>query len=166
MEIAGIREIRATLKEKTPQELMDLCLKMAKYKKENKEYLTYLLYEASNENSYIESVKRHITAEFEDINRSSFYQIKKNVRKILRLVLKYIKYSKKKDTEVQLRLFFCQQLIEMRPSLKRSTVLKNIYYQQIKVARNALPKLHEDLQYDYEIEIQEVEQAYKSRSTI
>lgn len=166
MEIAGIREIRATLKDKTPQELMELCLKMAKYKKENKEYLTYLLYEAGNEASYIESVKRHITAEFEDINRSSFYQIKKSIRKILRLVLKYIRYSKKKDTEVQLRLFFCQQLIEMKPSLKRSTVLKNIYYQQLKVARKALEKLHEDLQYDYEIEIQEVEQAYKSRSTI
>ncbi len=166
MEIAGIREIRATLKEKTPQELLELCLKMGKYKKENKEYLTYLLYEASNETSYIESVKRQVVEEFEDINRSSFYQIKKSVRKILRLVIKYIRYSKKKDTEVQLRLFFCQQLIAMKPSLKRSTVLKNIYYQQLKVARKAVEKLHEDLQYDYEIEMGELEEAYRSRSTI
>lgn len=166
MEIAGIREIRASLKEKTPQELLELCLKMGKYKKENKEYLTYLLYEASNETSYIESVKRQVTADFEDINRSSFYQMKKSVRKILRLVIKYIRYSKKKDTEVQLRLFFCQELIKMKPSLKRSTVLKNIYYQQLKVARKALEKLHEDLQYDYELEIKEIEEAYRKRSTI
>ncbi|MGH1336986.1 MAG: hypothetical protein ACRBFS_12750 [Aureispira sp.] len=161
MEIAGIREIKASLKEKTPEELLDICLKMAKYKKENKEYLTYLLYEAGNETSYIESIKRQITAAFEDLNRSSFYQIKKSVRKILRLVIKYIRYSKKKDTEVQLRLFFCQELIQMKPSIKRSTILKNMYYQQLKVARKALEKLHEDLQYDYEIEIQELEESYR-----
>lgn len=163
MEIAGIGEIRATLKEQSPQELLELCLKMAKYKKENKEYLTYLLYEANNETGYIESVKRQITAQFEDINRVSFYQIKKSVRKILRLVLQYIRYSKKKDTEVQLRLFFCQQLIKMTPSIKNSTILKNIYYQQIKVIRKAVSKLHEDLQYDYEMEIEELQEAYQNR---
>lgn len=163
MEIAGIREIRATLKEKSPQELLELCLKMGKYKKENKEYLTYLLYEANYETGYIESIKRQITAQFENINRASFYQIKKSVRKILRLVIKYIRYSKKKDTEVQLRLFFCQQLLEMQPSIKRSTVLKNIYYQQLKVTRKAISKLHEDLQYDYEMEIEELQEAYQMR---
>ncbi|MFK7797300.1 MAG: hypothetical protein AB8E82_07575 [Aureispira sp.] len=163
MEIAGIREIRATLKEQSPQELLELCLKMAKYKKENKEYLTYLLYEANHETGYIESIKRQVTAQFEDINRASFYQIKKSVRKILRLVIKYIRYSKKKDTEVQLRLFFCQQLIEMQPSIKRSTVLKNIYYQQLKVTRKAISKLHEDLQYDYEMEIEDLQEAYQNR---
>lgn len=166
MEIASIKEIRASLKEKTPQELLELCLKMAKYKKENKEYLTYLLYEAENETGYIESVKRQITAAFTDINRSSFYQIKKNVRKILRLLIKYIRYSKKKDTEVQLRLFFCQELIDMKPSIKRSTVLKNIYYQQLKVARKAIEKLHEDLQYDYELEIKDLEETYRQYTTI
>ena len=165
MEIAGIREIRASLKEKTPEELLEFCLKMAKYKKENKEYLTYLLYESGNETGYIESVKRQVTAAFQDINRASFYQIKKSVRKILRLVIKYIRYSKKKDTEVQLRLFFCQELIQMKPSIKRSTVLKNIYYQQLKVARKAIEKLHEDLQYDYEIEIQELEESYRQGYT-
>jgi hypothetical protein len=92
--------------------------------------------------------------------------MKKSVRKILRSVIKYIRYSKKKDTEVQLRLFFCEQLIAMKPSLKRSTVLKNMYYQQLKVARKAVEKLHEDLQYDYEIEIEAIETAYKKRSTI
>jgi hypothetical protein len=163
MEIAGIREIRATLKEQSPQELLELCLKMAKYKKENKEYLTYLLYEANYETGYIESIKRQITAQFEEINRASYYQIKKSVRKILRLVLKYIRYSKKKDTEVQLRLFFCQQLIDMQPSIKRSTILKNIYYQQLKVTRKAISKLHEDLQYDYEMEIEELQEAYQNR---
>lgn len=166
MEIAGIREIRASLKEKTPEELLEFCLKMAKYKKENKEYLTYLLYEAGNETGYIESVKRQVTAAFQDINRASFYQIKKSVRKILRLVIKYIRYSKKKDTEVQLRLFFCQELIQMKPSIKQSTVLKNIYYQQLKVARKAIEKLHEDLQYDYEIEIQELQENYRQGYTV
>jgi len=164
MEIASIKELRKSLGEKTPKELLELCLKMAKYKKENKEYLTYLIYEAPNEEAYIEGVKRLLVEEFEDLDRSSFYRLKKNIRKILRTCIKYIRYSKKKATEAELRLTFCRELVKMSPSLKRSTVLKNIYYQQLKMVGKAVDKLHEDLQFDYEEELRELEQAYHSRS--
>lgn len=164
MEVASIKELRASLSEKTPKELLELCIKMAKYKKENKEYLTYLIYEAPNEAAYIESVKRLVAAEFEDIDRSTFYRLKKGVRKILRLCIKYIRYSKKKETEAELRLFFCQELVQMNPSLKRSMVIKNIFHQQFKMTQKAVIKLHEDLQFDYEEELKELQQAYRSRA--
>ncbi len=156
--------MRKSLSEKTPKELLDLCLQMAKYKKENKEYLTYLIYEAPNEEAYIEGIKRFMTAEFDNLDRSSFYRLKKNVRKTLRACIKYIRYSKKKATEAELRLTFCRELVRMTPSLKRSTILKNIYHQQLKMVRKAVDKLHEDLQFDYEEEIQALEAAYRRRS--
>ena len=80
---------------------------MSRFKKENKELLTYILFESADEQSYIVSVKRGIDEEFEQINRSSTYFIKKSIRKILRNTRKYIRYSGKKETEVELLIYFC-----------------------------------------------------------
>ena len=81
MKAATIRELKQELSIRSQGELLELCLRLSKFKKENKELLTYLLYEASNEAAYIENVKREIEYEFEQINRKSYYFIKKSVRK-------------------------------------------------------------------------------------
>ena len=101
--------------------------------------------------------------QFEDINRKSYYYIKKSIRKILRNCKKFIRYSKKKETEVDLLIYFCLQLIKMNPSLKRSIVLQNLYKRQVESIKKIVKSLHEDLQYDYEIELEEMDKAYRNR---
>ena len=49
MKTATVREIKLELKDKSSDELVELCLMLSKFKKENKELLTYLLYEKHNE---------------------------------------------------------------------------------------------------------------------
>jgi len=163
MKTATVKELKTELSQRKPQELLDLCLRLAKFKKENKELLTYLLFEADSEATYIENVKKEIVESFTEINKTSIYFIKKSIRKILRACTKYIRYSKKKETEVDIRLFFCHELLRMTPSLKRSTVLKNIYFQQVKMVEKVVTKLHEDLQYDYQIELEELQTAFTNR---
>lgn len=163
MKAATVRELKQELSEKKPQELLALCLRLAKFKKENKELLTYLLFEASDEASYIEKIKEEIQVAFQQINTTSYFFIKKSVRKILRICTKYIRYSKKKDTEVDIRLFFCHELIRMTPTLKRSSILQNIYHRQVKIVRKVVGTLHEDLQYDYQSELEVLEAAYRRR---
>lgn len=153
MQAAGVRELRQELNRRTPKELAELCLQLAKFKKENKELLTYLLFEAADEEAYIAGVKREIDEEFEQINRKSHYFIRKSVRKILRGIKRYIRYSKKKETEVELLIYFCTKLKEFTPSIRNSTRLMNIYNQQLSMARKALSSLDEDLQYDYGLEL-------------
>lgn len=157
MKTATVSELKKELKCKTDTELVELCLRLSKFKKENKELLTYLLYEATNEEGYIENVKELITEEFSLINTSSYYFIKKSVRKILRNTKKYIRYSKKKETQVELLLFFCDQLKNMYPTYKKNTVLVNLFERQISLIKKTVSTLHEDLQYDYELEIAEVQ---------
>jgi len=156
MKAATIKELKQELSNCSSVELMELCLRLSRFKKENKELLTYLLYEASNEAAYIENVKREIDTQFEQINTSSYYFIKKSARKILRETKKYIRYSKKKETEVELLIHFCTKLIKMKPSIKNNTVLQNLCNRQIEVIRKSISTLHEDLQYDYEIELNEI----------
>jgi hypothetical protein len=163
MKTATVKELRKELSIRSPKELLELCLRLSKFKKENKELLTYLLYEASDEATYIENVKKEMTEEFGEINRKSYYFIKKSIRKILRNCKKYIRYSKKKETEVDLLIYFCLELVNMKPSLKRSPVLQNLYKRQVDSIKETVKSLHEDLQYDYEIELEEMDETYRNR---
>lgn len=156
MKAVTLKKIKDELKHKSANELMELCLHLSKFKKENKELLTYLLFESHNEEGYIESVKNQIDELFEQINTKSFFYIRKSVRKILTLTKKYIRYSKKKETEVELLLYFCVKLKNFKPSIKRSPRLTNTFDRQILLIKKAITSLHEDLQYDYQLELDEL----------
>ena len=153
MNTANIKQLKEELATQPPQALMNICLRLAKFKKENKELLTYLLFEAKDESNYIEGVKEEIDVQFEQVNRKSFYYIKKSVRKILRLVKQRIRYSQNRETEVELLIYFCQKLKQFQPSISRSKILRNLYERQVSIIQKTLTKLHEDLQYDYQIEL-------------
>src|SRR4051812_13770500 len=110
MKAATIHEIKQELLAVKPNQLAELCLRLAKFKKENKELLTYLLFEAGDEQGYIRSIKQEIDGQFEGINRSQLYFAKKSLRKIVRTINKYSRYSNVKETEIELRLYFCKTL--------------------------------------------------------
>ena len=61
---------------------------LEKVQKENKEFLTYLMFESHDEEAYIESVKAQMDLLFEDINTKNFFFIRKSARKILTLTKK------------------------------------------------------------------------------
>lgn len=153
MEAAPLSLIKQELKQRRPEDLFDICLRLARYKKENKELLTYLLLEAGDEDSYIRMIKSEMDKDFEEINKSNVYFAKKSIRKIVKLTNKHIRFSGQKQTEVELRLYFCKHLLAMKPFLNRSTTLKNIYARQVQNIRKAMARLHEDLQFDYEQEL-------------
>jgi hypothetical protein len=149
MKAASINDIKKELATKDVDELRDLCLRLTKYKKDNKELLTYLLYEASDENAYIENVKADMDELFETVRKENLYYAKKNLRKILRMVNKQIRYSGVKQTELELRIHFCATLKSSGIRFQTSQVLVNLYQQQLKKIQASLTKLPEDLQYDY-----------------
>lgn len=157
MKPAGVKAIKEELKIRSREELTELCLNLSKFKKENKELLTYLLFEADNENYFIEGIKKEIKTQFEEVNRKSYYYVKKSIRKILRNTKKNIRYSKKKQTEVELILFFCKMLGEFSPSIKKSIPLTNIFERETQRVQKIILSLDPDLQYDYGIEIKELQ---------
>ncbi|WP_375239289.1 hypothetical protein [Aurantibacter sp.] len=156
MKAESVVTIRKELKHKTPEELQQLCVRLARFKAENKELLTYLLFESDSEEAYINTVKEFIDQQFSDIGSNNYYHIKKSVRKIQRSTKKFIRYSNVKETEVELLLYFCKKLKAFRPSISKNTTLQNIYIKQLEIITKKILKLHEDLQYDYNEEIEEL----------
>lgn len=149
MKSATVAHLKKELQFRSTEQLIGLCLRLARFKKENKELLTYLLFESDYEEGYVESIKEQITEGFDGINTDSFYYVKKSIRKQLRETKKYIRYSNAKETEVELLLHFCQQMKNFRPSFRQSKSMVNLYERQMASIEKALEKLHEDLQYDY-----------------
>jgi len=154
MKAASLKEIKTELNHRSTQELLELCLRLSKFKKENKELLTYLLFESEDEENFIRGIRSKIDADFEAINTKTFFYIKKSVRKILRELKKFIRYSQNKETEVELLLYFCEKLKEFKPSIKRNTTLTNLYNRQLEFISKKIKTLHEDLQYDYKVEVE------------
>src|SRR5882757_11235301 len=112
MTTASLQEIKKELRTYEVNQLQELCMRLAKYKKENKELLNYLLFEAHNEHAYIENVKEEIREFFKTVPSSNTYFIKKSLRKILRFTNRQIKYSPVKQTELEVRIFFCAKMKE------------------------------------------------------
>ena len=149
MKAVTIKEISRELLNLTPKEIRDLCLRLSRFKKENKELLTYLLFESSDEASYIESVKKEIDKQIEQVNRQSYYYIKKGLRKILLNTRKYIRFSQNKKTEIDLLIYYCTKLKKFEPSIQNNVALRNLYIRLIETIRENIGSLHEDWQFDY-----------------
>lgn len=149
MKASTINELKQELINTPAPALIELCLRLARFKKENKELLTYLLFESHDISGYIKNAKQEMALQFADINKSNVYFVKKSVRKILRTAKKHIRYSGSETVEVELLIYFCESMkgLNIRPD--KNPVLFNIYQNQLKNINKALKGLHEDLQYDY-----------------
>ncbi len=150
MKAATVSEIKKALKETDSNKVMEFCLRLAKFKKDNKELLTYLLFMADDEPYYVQSAKDVVEEQFREINSSHLYYAKKGIRKALRMTNQFIKYSSEKTTEIELLLHFCELMKDLPFNFHRSTTMKNLYDRQIARIEKAVSSLHEDLQYDYE----------------
>jgi hypothetical protein len=146
---ASLSELKKELSTKPHKEVLELCMRIAKYKKDNKELLNYLLFEAGNETVYIAGIKEETDLQFSEMNRSNIYFSKKSIRKILRILNKYIRYSGNRQTEVELLMYFCTKIQKSGIPYQKSIALSNLYQRQIQKIQKALSLLHEDLQYDY-----------------
>lgn len=154
MKAATVKQLKTELETLDRSALISIVLRLSKFKKENKELLTYLLFEGEDEQSYVSDIKDEIDLEFAKINTTSYFYIKKSVRRILKSIKTYIRYSNVKETEVELLLYFCKKLRGLSPSMSRNQQLLNLFMRELKAAERKLTTLHEDLQYDYQLLIE------------
>lgn len=149
MKAATLNEIRQELGNLQPAHLREILVKLARFRNENKEWLSYLLFEAQDEPSYVLAVREEMDMLFETVPRANIYFVKKSVRKILRFVNRSIRYSGVAQTELEIRIHFCRRLKESGAPLDTGTVLYNLYQQQLKKINTVFGKLVEDIQLDY-----------------
>ena len=144
---ASIDDIKNELKNLPPKKVLELTLRLARFKKENKELLTYLLFESHDEQGYIRVLQNDVSEQFDAIIPTPVSLAKKQYRKILRGINRQIKYIGSKSAAVELLLHFCEKLKEKDTSLHPK--LQVIYFQQLSKEEKLLPAVDEDLQFEY-----------------
>lgn len=156
MKAATIHELKKELAGRNPAEVLEITLRLARFKAENKELLTYLLFEAHDTAGYIASVKLHIDEEFEAVNRSNIYLAKKTIRKILRHVNKFTRYAADTAVTVDLLLYFCHKFRTAPLNWKSSAALTGVYLTQVKKINKLVDGMHPDVQLDYRDELEKL----------
>ena len=131
MKAASLKDIKNELENQPHHALLSLCLKLTRFKKENKE----------------------LDIAFAEVNIKNLYIAKKNLRKILRAINRYTRYSGIKTTEVSLLIYFCRKINGSGLRINKSAALFKMYTSQLKKIQAAIDTLHEDLQFDYRKEL-------------
>jgi hypothetical protein len=146
---ATVHEIKDELQHLPPAKVVELCIRLSRFKKENKELLTYLLFESNDMEAYLQLVKKETENLFTEINSTSLYFAKKTIRKILRIINKQIRFTGSKHAEAELLTHYCSCLKHSGIPFQKSNALLNLYNQQLKKIEKAVEGMHEDLQYEY-----------------
>jgi len=156
MTVASIAEIKQELAQLSKEQLVAHCLRLAKFKKDNKELLNYVLFKSHDTDDYISEAKIEMDAAFSSMNTSNVYFTKKSLRKILRQIGKFSKYSSSTLVEAELLIHFCEQMKTLPFHINRNQVLFNIYQAQYKKINKLIDSLHEDLQFDFRKRIESI----------
>jgi hypothetical protein len=149
MQTASIAQLRKEMQHLSHPDLMNLCTKLLKFKKENKELLSYVLFESHDEQAFIAKIKLEIESMFDEVNTGSIFWAKKTLRKIARLLVKQTKFSGNATTAIELHIFFCQQLKQLPFNIFESSIVQTMYSNQLKKINKYMSSIHEDLQFDY-----------------
>lgn len=157
MKAAALSDIKKELEHLQPKELLDLCISLAKYKKDNKEYLGYLLFDAHDKTEFIKNVKEEIDEHFDILrSQSNLYYVKKSLRKLLRIISKYTKYIDDKGLSAEMTIYFCTKLKNSGIPYHKSQMLVNLMEQQLKKINTLISTLHPDLQNDFLLDLEKI----------
>ncbi|MDI1354283.1 MAG: hypothetical protein PSX36_05175 [bacterium] len=157
MKSFSLNELKKELQNLPASELADLCISLAKYKKDNKDLLGYLLVDSFDKPGFVLDIKREIDNFFLELkSQSNLYLTKKSLRKLLRTITKYCRYMGDKAASADLHIYFCKKVKEPGIAVHKSQQLINMYEQQVKKIKTFIGALHEDLQGDYLRELEEI----------
>jgi hypothetical protein len=154
MKAASLSELKQELLTYPPKKVLEVCLRLAKFKKENKELLSFLLFDAHDEHGYVESIKHEIDEYFLELPHNTWYITKKSLRKILRLIGKYSKHVSNKESEVEMLYHYIIKLKALGHHFPYNAKYTNMYTQQQNKLNKLVEQLHEDIRFDYEKRLQ------------
>ncbi len=141
-------DLKKELQQLSSAEIAALCLRLVRFKKENKELLTYLLFKADDPNAFVIEYKEEMDKQFKQVSGKS-YLVAKALRKIALQMNNQIRYAGSEVVKTELLLHFCSNYINYINHHSSFKPLRGIFYRFAEKAKTAIQKLHEDLQHDY-----------------
>ncbi|WP_162339609.1 hypothetical protein [Cyclobacterium salsum] len=149
MQLPSLASLKKELQHRNSTELIELILHLSKLNRDNKAYLYFKLFENDDASLFLDTVKEELESAFYSANSKNYYVAKKAAQGIRRILNKNLKFTKDPQVKIELITFFCQQLEEFGYLEYRYPVIDNLYAMQVGKVEKLIDKLHEDLQFDY-----------------
>jgi hypothetical protein len=138
-------------------DLISICARLARHKKENKELLAYLLLDADDPILYAEKIKPLLDEPF-DAPFYSSWAFAKRLRKSLRIIAKYQRFTGSARGEAELLIYFLQKFqSDWRHQLHHATIQKIVFRSFDKIEK-LIYKVDEDYRFDFEEPLQGLRQ--------
>ena len=157
MEIPSLAELKKDLSYLSEKELITFITDLAKFSRENKAFLYFKLNERDQPNLFVDSVKEELDESFQTANTKNYHLGKKAAQAIRRKLNKALKLSKNKADQVELIIYFCEELKKYGYLKFKHPVINNLFQVQVGKAKKLIAGLHEDLQSDFSYRIEELE---------
>ncbi|NVK50448.1 MAG: hypothetical protein HWE09_11805 [Cyclobacteriaceae bacterium] len=155
MQFPSLAQLKKELALFDDKELIELISELAKFSRDNKAYLFFKLHEKESPHLFVEMATEELELEFQKANTQHRYYAKKSAQAIRRKMNKLLKLSKRKEDQIEVILFFCERLKEYGYLKHRHPVIQNLFDIQIGKVEKLISALHEDLQYDYGVRLEE-----------
>jgi quinol monooxygenase YgiN len=148
MEIPSLAQLKKELAFLSEKELIELLAELAKFSRDNKAFLYFKLFENTQPNLYLNTVKEELEEAFQTANTKHYHLAKKSAQSIRRKLNKALKLSKNKADQAELILYYSEKLKDYGYLKFKHPVITNIFQMQLQKAEKLIEKLDEDLQYD------------------
>lgn len=157
MKSYSLNDIKKEITHLQQKDLIQLCVNVAKFKKENKDYISFILFESHNKRAYLEDVKNDIKSQIISFEGNYFkYDFKKKLRVLKSFLVRNNKYLNDKALSVEMYIFLCNELRQDGYPYMKHGEFDTFYGQQIKKISNFIATLHEDLRYDFGQQLEEL----------
>jgi hypothetical protein len=150
-----LSDLKKELSELSKPDLIKLCLRVAKLKRENKELLAYLIFDSDDPLFYAQKLKPEIKEVFEQPFQHG-YHFTKSLRKTTRLITKYYRFTSNKQGETELLLYLVDQFHLSWRYEYRYQALGKVIFRCLEKAQANLKKIDEDFRADFEHPIAEL----------
>jgi hypothetical protein len=144
-----LSDLKKELLELNKPELIQLCLRVAKLKRENKELLAYLIFDADDPLFYAQKLKPEIKEVFEQPFQHAYY-LTKSIRKVMRLITKYYRFTSNKQGETDLLIYLVEEFHQSWRHEYRYQALGKVIFRCLEKAQTNLKKIDEDFRADFE----------------
>ncbi len=160
MKAASIKQLRTEIGNLPPHKLAALTERLIKYKKDNKELASYIIFYEEDEAGFADDVETALEEQFGLINFKTAFFAKKGLRKMIRIANKFLRYTPNKSTQARIIMDVLSRLALIPASLKKNTQIKNMQVSLLKKLDDILLQVHQDERHDFEKQLKEKKYQY------
>lgn len=132
---------------------------LLRFETSNKLFISYYFQRRYEPQAFVQDACAFISEQFSGSNFSNYHTARKSIVKVRNKLTKTLRMTKDPVEQLELILHFCEEMLRYDLLRFYARQVDNVYATQVRKCTRLFEKIHEDLQYDYEERLADLEHA-------